>query len=203
MRAEAAGRIDAARRQLEAERAERLAEANARISARRAEALAEVEAARTAARQSIDEAVASVAGRVVELAVGKRPDPEVVRRAVADVTSVGAGPVSLLSVLIAAAEEEEHIDRTHHWLWPEGYELWFGGAAAITIFGLLFWKVMPFAKKALDDRTGADPGSDRRGRRGLDGARSGRRRRSGRPRATSRPSGPVSSPKPTSRPRHC
>ena len=91
MRAEAAGRIDAARRQLEAERAERLAEANDRISARRAEALAEVEAARTAARESVDEAVASVAGRAVELAVGKRPDPEVVRRAVADVTSVGAG----------------------------------------------------------------------------------------------------------------
>jgi F-type H+-transporting ATPase subunit b len=61
--------------------------------------------------------------------------------------------VSLLSVLIAAAEEEEHIDRTHHWLWPEGYELYFGGAAAITIFGLLWWKVMPFAKKALADRT--------------------------------------------------
>jgi F-type H+-transporting ATPase subunit b len=91
VRAEAAGRIDAARRQLEAERAERLAEANTRISARRAEALDEVEAARTAARQSVDEAVASVAGRAVELAVGKRPDPEVVRRAVADVTSVGAG----------------------------------------------------------------------------------------------------------------
>jgi F-type H+-transporting ATPase subunit b len=92
VRAEAAGRIDAARRQLEAERAERLTEANDRISARRAEALAEVEAARTAARESVDEAVASVAGRAVELAVGKRPDPEVVRRAVADVTSVGAGP---------------------------------------------------------------------------------------------------------------
>ena len=91
VRAEAAGRIDAARRQLEAERAERLAEANTRISARRAEALDEVEAARTAARQSVDEAVASVAGRAVELAVGKRPDPDVVRRAVADVTSVGAG----------------------------------------------------------------------------------------------------------------
>jgi len=91
VRAEAAGRIDAARRQLEAERAERLAEANTRISTRRAEALAEVEAARAAARQSVDEAVASVAGRVVELAVGKRPDPDAVRRAVAEVTSVGAG----------------------------------------------------------------------------------------------------------------
>jgi F-type H+-transporting ATPase subunit b len=91
VRSEAAGRIDATRRQLEAERAERLAEANARISARRAEALAEVEAARAAARQSVDEAVASVAGRAVELAVGKRPDPDVVHRAVADVATVGAG----------------------------------------------------------------------------------------------------------------
>jgi F-type H+-transporting ATPase subunit b len=90
VRAEATARIDAARRQLEAERAERLAEVNARISARRAEALAEVEAARTAARQTIDEAVASVASHAVELAIGKRPDPDVVRRAVADVTSVGA-----------------------------------------------------------------------------------------------------------------
>jgi F-type H+-transporting ATPase subunit b len=47
----------------------------------------------------------------------------------------------------------EEIDRTHHWLWPEGYELYFGGAAAITIFGLLGWKVLPIAKKALADRT--------------------------------------------------
>jgi F-type H+-transporting ATPase subunit b len=92
VRTEAAGRIDAARRQLEAERAERLAEANARISERRAEALAEVEATRTAARQTIDEAVASVASRAVELSTGKRPDPEAVNRAVADVTSVGAHP---------------------------------------------------------------------------------------------------------------
>jgi F-type H+-transporting ATPase subunit b len=91
VRGEAAGRIDAARRQLEAERAERLAEANTRISARRAEALAEVEAVRAAARESVDEAVASVAGRAVELAVGKRPDPDAVRRALAEVTSVGAG----------------------------------------------------------------------------------------------------------------
>jgi F-type H+-transporting ATPase subunit b len=47
----------------------------------------------------------------------------------------------------------EEIDKTHHWLWPEGYELYFGGAAAITIFGLLAWKVLPFARKALNDRT--------------------------------------------------
>jgi F-type H+-transporting ATPase subunit b len=53
--------------------------------------------------------------------------------------------------LIAAAEEQ--IDRTHSWIWPEGYELYFGGGAAITIFGLLGWKVLPLAKKALADRT--------------------------------------------------
>jgi F-type H+-transporting ATPase subunit b len=58
--------------------------------------------------------------------------------------------MSLLGVLVAAAEEEDH---THHWLWPEGYELYFGGAAAITIIGLLIWKVGPFARKALNDRT--------------------------------------------------
>jgi F-type H+-transporting ATPase subunit b len=61
--------------------------------------------------------------------------------------------MNLLGVLIAVAEEEEHIDQTHHWLWPEGYELYFGGAAAITIIGLLIWKVGPFARKALGDRT--------------------------------------------------
>jgi F-type H+-transporting ATPase subunit b len=55
----------------------------------------------------------------------------------------------IVSALIGA----EEIDRTHSWIWPEGYELYFGGAAAITIFGLLFWKVGPFAKKALADRT--------------------------------------------------
>jgi F-type H+-transporting ATPase subunit b len=56
----------------------------------------------------------------------------------------------IVARLVPAAEE---IDRTHHWLWPEGYELYFGGAAAITIFGLLAWKVLPFARKALNDRT--------------------------------------------------
>jgi F-type H+-transporting ATPase subunit b len=91
VRAEATARIDAARRELEGERAERLAEANARISALRAEALAEAEAARNAARQTIDDAVASVASRAVELSIGKRPDPEVVSRAVTDVNSVGVG----------------------------------------------------------------------------------------------------------------
>jgi F-type H+-transporting ATPase subunit b len=56
-------------------------------------------------------------------------------------------------MIVTALIGAEEIDRTHSWIWPEGYELYFGGAAAITIFGLLFWKVMPFARKALTDRT--------------------------------------------------
>jgi F-type H+-transporting ATPase subunit b len=55
-------------------------------------------------------------------------------------------------ILIAAAEEE-HIDQTHHWLWPEGYEIVFGGIASVLIFALLWWKAGPFVKKALGDRT--------------------------------------------------
>ena len=60
---------------------------------------------------------------------------------------------SLTGILIAASEEEEHIDQSHHWLWPEGYEIWFFLAAWILVFGLLFWKVGPFAKKAMAART--------------------------------------------------
>lgn len=57
-------------------------------------------------------------------------------------------------LLAATAEEgEEHIDRTHHWLWPEGYEILFGGIASVLIFGLLFWKAGPFVKKGLAART--------------------------------------------------
>jgi hypothetical protein len=52
--------------------------------------VAEAEARRAAARQTVDDAVASVASRAVELTIGKRPDPEAVSRAVAEVTTVGA-----------------------------------------------------------------------------------------------------------------
>jgi F-type H+-transporting ATPase subunit b len=86
VRAEATTRIDAARHQLEAERTERLAEVNARIAAQRAEAVAEAEAAKAAARQNIDEAVTSVVTRLVELSIGRRPDPVAVSQAVAEVT---------------------------------------------------------------------------------------------------------------------
>jgi F-type H+-transporting ATPase subunit b len=89
VRGEATERIDAARRQLETERADRLAEVNARISARRAEATAAAEQTKAAARETIDQAVASVASRAVELSIGKRPDSDDVSRAVADVAGVG------------------------------------------------------------------------------------------------------------------
>jgi F-type H+-transporting ATPase subunit b len=89
VRGEATERIDAARRQLEKERSERITEVNARISARRAEATAAAEETKAAARETIDQAVASVASRAVELSIGKRPDPDDVSRAVADVTGVG------------------------------------------------------------------------------------------------------------------
>ncbi len=59
-------------------------------------------------------------------------------------------------LLPAAADEGEHaerIDQTHHWLWPEGYELLFGATASVIIFALLFWKGSPFVKKALNKRT--------------------------------------------------
>jgi F-type H+-transporting ATPase subunit b len=86
VRAEATTRIETARHQLEAERAERLADVNSRIVAQRAEAVAEAEAAKAAARQTIDEAVTSVVTRLVELSIGRRPDPAVVSRAVAEVS---------------------------------------------------------------------------------------------------------------------
>jgi F-type H+-transporting ATPase subunit b len=89
VRAEAAARVDAVRHQLEGERADRISEANAAIAERRSAAATEAEAARIAARASIEEAVASIAARAVELSTGRRPDEAVLRRAVAEVTSAG------------------------------------------------------------------------------------------------------------------
>jgi F-type H+-transporting ATPase subunit b len=62
--------------------------------------------------------------------------------------------LTAVQVFVAAAEEtEEHIDQTHHWLWPEGYEILFGGIASVLIFTVLFWKGSPLVKKALAKRT--------------------------------------------------
>ncbi|MDQ3469042.1 MAG: ATP synthase F0 subunit B [Actinomycetota bacterium] len=90
VKAEAAGRVDAARQQLEGERADRISEANAQIAERRSAAATEAEEAKAAARESIEDAVAGVAARAVELSTGRRPDDATVRRTVADVMSVGA-----------------------------------------------------------------------------------------------------------------
>ena len=91
IRAEAQQRVDAARATLEAERSERLAEINARIAEKRAAAAAEVERARAAAHADVESAVRSVASRAGELATGRRPEPEVVNRAVAEVMGAGVG----------------------------------------------------------------------------------------------------------------
>lgn len=89
VRAEAAARVDAARRTLEAERSARLATVNAEIAAKRAEAAAAADAARAAVQGQIEAAVTDVSSRAIELAVGKAPDPVVVQRVVAEVMSVG------------------------------------------------------------------------------------------------------------------
>ena len=91
VKAEAATRIDAARRTLEAERTERIAVVNSEISALRSAALAETEASRAAVQGQIESAVADVASRAIELAIGKAPDTGVVNRVVGEVMSVGAG----------------------------------------------------------------------------------------------------------------
>ncbi len=85
VKAEAAGRVDAARQQLEAERQEQLSALNARLAEQRATAAAETEAAKAAVRDQIHAAVADVAGRAGELATGRAPSPDVVNRVVSEV----------------------------------------------------------------------------------------------------------------------
>lgn len=82
-RAEAAGRVDAARQTVDNERTAQLAQVNARIAAARAEADQKNAAARAAAQGDVAAAVATVASRVAELALGKAPDASVVNAAVA------------------------------------------------------------------------------------------------------------------------
>jgi F-type H+-transporting ATPase subunit b len=89
VKAEGAARIDAARQALDAERTVRLAEANAAAAAKRAAAADRAEAERAAARDEVRAAVESVATRATELAIGRRPDPAAVARAVDDVLSAG------------------------------------------------------------------------------------------------------------------
>lgn len=83
VRSDAQGRVEAARATLESERAEQIAAANARIADKRAIALAEVDAAKEASRDQVESAVADVSARLSELAAGRRPSEESVRRGVA------------------------------------------------------------------------------------------------------------------------
>ena len=82
-RAEAAGRVDAARQTVDNERTAQLAQVNGRIAAARADADQKNAAARAAAQGDVAAAVATVATRVAELALGKAPDASVVNAAVA------------------------------------------------------------------------------------------------------------------------
>jgi len=85
VKAEGAGRVEAARQTLEGERQAAVAELNGRMAEQRAAAQAQAEAARLAVRDQIHSAVADVAGRAGELATGKRPDDAVVSRVVSEV----------------------------------------------------------------------------------------------------------------------
>lgn len=89
VKAEANERIDAARQTLEAERQARLAEVNAEIAAKRDAAAAETRAARDAAEADVASAVTDVAGRTVELSIGRAPDPGAIRAAVDQAMSAG------------------------------------------------------------------------------------------------------------------
>ena len=89
LRADAQTRVEAARATLEAERTEQIAAANARIAEKRSAAAAEVEAAKLAARGQVESAVVDVSTRLSELAAGRRPSDDVVRRAVGDAMNQG------------------------------------------------------------------------------------------------------------------
>jgi len=89
VRADAQTRVEAARATLEAERTEEIAAANARIAEQRAAAAAEVEAAKQAAHGQVESAVVDVSARLSELATGRRPSDDVVRRAVGDAMNQG------------------------------------------------------------------------------------------------------------------
>lgn len=89
VKAEAAGKVDAARRTLESERTARLTTVNGGVAQRRNAAIAEVEAAKAAARSTVEAAVGDVASRTIELATGKRPTGDAVSRAVVDVMGAG------------------------------------------------------------------------------------------------------------------
>jgi len=90
VKAEANERIEEARRTLDAESAARLGEVNARIEERRQSAMAAASAEREAMRGDLEASAADVVSRMVELAVGQRPDERVVSEAVSASLMEGA-----------------------------------------------------------------------------------------------------------------
>lgn len=89
IRNQASARIDKARQMLDSERTAKIAEVNARIAQQRSAAESEASAARLAVRDQIAAAVATVAARTTQIAVGKNPDASVVQRAVAQAMEAG------------------------------------------------------------------------------------------------------------------
>ncbi len=90
VKAQAAGRLEAARSVLESERTAALAEVNGRIAIRRSESNAASEAARAAAAEHVQAAVADVSSRVSELATGHKPKASVVTGVVESLMAGGA-----------------------------------------------------------------------------------------------------------------
>lgn len=90
VKAEAASRVDAVRRQLDNERSGRLTEVNQQIAEQRAAAATAAEERRAAARSTVEAAVVAVTTALVERSTGRAPDAKTVRRAASDVMSVGA-----------------------------------------------------------------------------------------------------------------
>lgn len=58
-----------------------------------------------------------------------------------------------MSPILRLLSESGDITQTHSAIWPERYEIIFGGFASILIFGLLYKFAGPTAKKALSGRT--------------------------------------------------
>jgi F-type H+-transporting ATPase subunit b len=66
--------------------------------------------------------------------------------------------VSLYSILGFVAEKEPPRDAggqitTHHWLFPETFEIIYGGVASLIIFGALYKFALPGIKKSMAART--------------------------------------------------
>lgn len=67
--------------------------------------------------------------------------------------STAMSVASPLASPLASSFAAEDPTQTHHWLWPEGYEILFGVPASLIVFALLYWKAWPFVKKGMAART--------------------------------------------------